>query len=102
LWTNKSIREIAKSVGREREYERPYAVACAIRHLNFEGLLAHYAQQEGELQFETPPSTRWIRKALVAASKNLLRILDTLNECCALGYDAQLEDVRHSFSIWRK
>jgi hypothetical protein len=102
LWSDKSIREIAKSIGREIEYELPYANACAIHHVNFEGLAAHLVQQEGELQFQPPPSTHWIAKALVAAYANLLKILGTLNGCCALGCDPQLKNAVDRFSMWSK
>lgn len=102
LWSDKNIRDLAKSIGREAEYELPYAIACAIHHLNFEGLAAHFVRQEDELQFEPPPSTHWIAQALVAAYVNLLRILVTLNDCCALECDAQLENAGLRFSKWRR
>jgi hypothetical protein len=100
LWSERSIRQIAKSIGREGEYDLPYARACDIHHLNIKGLSEYFVQREGELQFEPPPSTHWVRQALIAAYTNLLQILNTLNDCCDLGRSVQVEDATHRFSLW--
>jgi hypothetical protein len=101
LWSDKSLRDIAKSIGREGEYDVPYTSACDIHHLSIKGLGEYFVQREGEFQFEPPPSTHWVRKALIAAYANLLQILNTLNDCCDLGRGAQVENATHRLSAWQ-
>lgn len=97
-WSSKRVREIAKDIGRENEYELPYSLACSIHHANFEGLLSHFDFNDEEAMPEPPPSAVWIDRALLAAHTNLLFALDTLNECCKLNLPTQIEDAQHQYA----
>jgi len=90
-WSEKSIRKIADDIGRGKQYELPYAISCSIHHGNFEGLLAHFLLESGEMEFVPPPSTQWIGKALIAAHTNLWFVLSTLNDSYGLDFDAHLD-----------
>lgn len=101
-WSEKSIGQIAEDIGHKLEYELPYAISCSIHHGNFEGLLAHFVSAPGEMGFEPPPSTQWIAKALLSAHANVWYVLDTLNDSCVLGFDAQLEAAQPTLSSLAK
>ena len=91
-WSKKSIGKMAREIGREKEYELPYSIACSIHHQNFEGLLALFVSDEdGEVTPNLPPSRTWVNGALTAAWANLWFALNTLNSSCGLHLEKSLE-----------
>jgi hypothetical protein len=102
-WSKKSIREIAVEIGREKEYELPYAIACSIHHANFEGLSALLVSDGGAVRPDPPPSETWVRRALTTAHANLWFALGTLNESCGLDFHQRLDVAQQSFSrAWKE
>lgn len=102
-WSKKSIGAIAKEIGREKEYDLPYAIACSIHHANFEGLSALFASDGGAVRPDPPPSEAWIRRALLAAHVNLWFALSTLNESCGLSFDQKLDAAQQALSsVWKE
>lgn len=101
-WSKKPIREMAKDIRREKEYELPYAVACSIHHTNFEGLSAAFSSKDAAIVPNPPPSTAWVKKALLAAHTNLFFSLGTLNDSSQLGFTKRLEAARKDYkSVWK-
>jgi hypothetical protein len=102
-WSKKTIGAIAKEIGREKEYDLPYAIACSIHHANFEGLSALFASDGGAVRPDPPPSEAWIRRALLAAHVNLWFALSTLNESCGLNFDQKLDAAQQALSsVWKE
>jgi len=102
-WSKKSIRAIAKEIGREKEYDLPYAIACSIHHGNFEGLSAHFAFEDGEITRDPPPSRAWVRTALLAVHVNLWFVLGTLNDSCGLNFHETLDDAHNVLvNVWKR
>lgn len=100
-WSKKSIREIARVVEHEEEYELPYSLACSIHHANFEGLLTHFDLNNEEAMPSPPPSLAWVERALLAAHGNLYYAVDTLNKCCNLGFQQRIEGARQQYiDVW--
>lgn len=101
-WSKKSIREIAREVGREREYEAPYSITCSIHHANFEGLSAHFVQNCEKSILAPPPSEDLVKLALTLTHANLCFALATLNDACGLGFGQRIEDAQRVLeSVWR-
>jgi hypothetical protein len=102
-WSPKGIGAIARDIGREREYELPYAMACSIHHANFEGLLPHF-NFEGELAApQFPPSDSWVGEALLTAHANLYSAIGTLNEACKLDFQQRIDHAGQTFvQLWSK
>jgi hypothetical protein len=96
-WCKKSIGSIAKEIGREKEYELPYSIACSIHHGNFEGLAAQWVSGEGAATPNVPPSKDWVKRALTAAWANLWFALNTLNDAFGLDYSKNLEASHKDF-----
>jgi Family of unknown function (DUF5677) len=100
-WSAKSIREIAKDIGREEEYEVPYAMACSIHHDNFGGLSTLFSSTGGAVVPDPPPSMAWVKQALIVAHTNLWFALNTVNDCCKLDFLEKLEGVRQDHAnVW--
>lgn len=95
-WSEKSLRQMATEIGHKLEYELPYNQACSIHHGNFEGMAAHFLMDGDGMEFSAPPSTQWVGKALLAAQTNLWFALNTLNDCCRIGFDTQLESAANA------
>ncbi|MHB1936162.1 MAG: DUF5677 domain-containing protein [Acidobacteriaceae bacterium] len=102
-WSTKSVRKIASDVGREKEYELPYSIACSIHHGNFEGLSAHFTSENGPITPDPPPSMSWVRQALLAAYTNVWFALNTLNHSCGLDLEQKLDAAQRVLSdVWKK
>ena len=97
-WSEKTIRQIAQDIEREAEYDLPYSVSCSIHHGSFEGLLAHFDFEREETAFVPPPSIQWIEEALLSVHVNVWFALNTLNDSCALTFDAQLDAAQPTLS----
>ena len=97
-WSEKSIGEIAKCIGKQLQYELPYSIACSIHHSNFEGLTAHFEHDQDSVEFAHPPTERWIERALIAAASNVYFVLKTLNNCCGLGFATQIDEEGNQLS----
>ncbi len=89
-WFKKSIRAMAKKIGREKEYNLPYSIACSIHHCNFEGLAAQWKSDEGEATPDVAPSEAWVNRALIAVRTNLWFVLNTLNDAYGLDFQEKL------------
>jgi len=101
-WTTKSLRKLAEELGRSESYNLVYGLACSLHHANFEGLMGYHEMKDGKLEMIGPPSFAWIGAALVAAHEYLWRALKTLNDCCKLGFDAQVEATSEEFNnLWQ-
>lgn len=98
-WSKKHIDQIAKCIGRQKQYELPYSIACSIHHANTEGLLAHFAQDQDLEEFAYPPSERWIKQALISASSNVYFVLKTLSNSCNLDFEKQIDEAGHNISL---
>jgi hypothetical protein len=97
-WHRKSIGTIAKEIGREKEYDFPYAMACSIHHHNFEGLAAHFALGDDEEPLlNLPPSQAWVKQALTATNTNLWFALKTLNDSFGLDFRQRLDATQEVF-----
>ncbi len=93
-WSTKSIGKMAEEIGRRKEYDFPYSIACSIHHANIEGLKA---------VSDVPPSIAWIKEALVTAHANLWSALSTLNDICNLGFSDKLKTAQESHSqVWKE
>lgn len=90
-WSKKSIGEMAKVIGRTKEYELPYSLGSSIHHSNAEGLLAHVDHKDGEIVLDAQPSMVWVSQALLVAHANLLMALDTLNDAVQLNFATRLQ-----------
>jgi len=91
-WHKKPIGTIAEEVGRKKEYDFPYAIACSIHHNNFEGLSALFALDDGGKAIpDPPPSSARVERSLIAAYTNLWFALSTLNDSCGLGFSQRLD-----------
>jgi hypothetical protein len=102
-WSKNSIRSIAMEIGREKEYDLPYAIACSIHHANFDGLSAHFVSDGGAVRPDPPPSEAWIRTALLAAHTNLWFVLGTLNESSGLDFHQMLDAAQQALSsVWKE
>lgn len=102
-WSKKSIREIAEDIGRGKEYEGPYSLACSIHHANFEGVSALFSATGGAVSPDPPPSMAWVRQALVTAHTNLLFALNTLCDSCKLDFSARLAAAQQAHAeAWKK
>lgn len=98
-WHKKPIAAIAEEVGRKRQYDLPYAIACSIHHNNFEGLSALFAlDDDGEVIPNPLPSKVWVRTALSSAYTNLWFALKTLNDSCELDFCQRLVAVQEALS----
>jgi hypothetical protein len=101
-WTSKKLRKMAEELGRSESYNLVYGLACSLHHANFEGLMGHHQIKDGKLEMTGPPSFAWTGAALVAAHEYLWRVLETLNDCCKLGFDAQVEATSEEFNnLWQ-
>lgn len=96
-WTTKKLWKMAEELGRSESYDLVYGLACSLHHANFEGLMGYHQIKDGKLEMTGPPSFAWTGAALVAAHENLLRALETLNDCCKLGFDARVETASEEF-----
>jgi len=96
-WTTKSLRKMAEELDRSESYNFVYGLACSLHHANFEGLMGYHQIKDGKLEMTGPPSFAWTGLALVAAHEDLLRALETLNDCCKLGFDARVETASEEF-----
>lgn len=102
-WSKKSIREIAVEIGRTKEYELPYAIACSIHHANFEGLSALFTSDNGETIPNPPPSEAWVKTALISTHANLWFAFGTLNDSCGLDFRERLDATQQAFSrTWKE
>lgn len=102
-WSKKSIREIAEEIGRVKEYELPYAIACSIHHADFDALSALFTSKDGMVVPEPPPSLMWVHKALVSAHVNVWFALTTLNEACAFNFEDKLKSAQEGLSeAWKQ
>lgn len=102
-WCAKFIREIAKDIGHEKEYELPYAISCSIHHGNFEGLSAHFTSENGPILPDPPPSMSWVRQALLATHTNVWFALNTLNDSCGLDFSRKLHASHQVYtSVWKE
>ena len=99
-WSVKSVREIAKDIGREKEYELPYSIACSIHHGNFEGVSTLFSSTGGAVSPDPPPS---VRQALVTAHTNLWFALSTLNDSCKLDFSHKLDTAQQAYTnVWKE
>ncbi|HLJ42508.1 MAG TPA: DUF5677 domain-containing protein [Candidatus Acidoferrales bacterium] len=90
-WCTESIGEMARKIGRGKEYKAPYSIACSIQHANFEGLSTGFQLQNGTISRDFPPSMRGIKMVLATANTQLWFALDTLDSCCNLGLSDKLK-----------
>ncbi|MGH9448204.1 MAG: hypothetical protein ACRD3O_21160, partial [Terriglobia bacterium] len=101
-WSKKPIREIPKDIGREKEYELPYAIACSIHRGIFEGMSTLFTPHDGEVAPDLPPSIGLVKEALLAAHTNLWFALGTLNDCSGLGFREKLEAAQKDYAhVWK-
>jgi hypothetical protein len=64
--------------------------------------MAHHEVKGGKLEMQGPPSFAWTGAALVAAHKNLWLAFQTLNDCCQLGLDANVQSEATEFqNLWK-
>jgi Family of unknown function (DUF5677) len=98
-WTRKGIRKMAEELGRTDSYNLVYGLACSLHHANFEGLMGHHEMKDGKLEMVAPPSFAWTGAALIAAHEYLLRVLDTLNDCCKLSFDSRIQTAHEEFDV---
>ncbi len=102
-WSKQSIRDIAKAIGREKQYEVNYAIACSIHHGNIEGLLTNFAPGDGTLVPDPPPSLALVSQALRCAHANVWFALNTLNEACRLDFADKVNAAQVHFSeAWKE
>jgi hypothetical protein len=100
-WTKKSIGKMAEELGRSDQYDLVYGLACSLHHANFEGLIGHHDLRDGKLRMDGPPSFAWTGAALIAAHNYLFFALNTLNDCCNLGFDERIATARKDFdAVW--
>jgi hypothetical protein len=100
-WTSKSLRKMAGELDRSDSYNLVYGLACSLHHANFEGLMGYHQTKDGKLEMTGPPSLAWTGAALVAAHENFWRALKTLNDCCKLGFEAQVKTATDEFNnLW--
>jgi hypothetical protein len=102
-WTLKTIGEISDEIGRTDQYELVYSLACSIHHANAEGLLSYMKMKDESIAMDGPPSFEWTGEALIAAHTYFLLALDTLNDCCKLGFDDRIKAAAKEFKdVWTK
>jgi len=100
-WHRKSIAQIAEAAGRKQQYEMVYSLAASIHHASPEGLLAYFEGRGGDVTFGAPPSMDWIGEALISGHTCVLQALETLNECCKLGFDNHIKAAGETFQrVW--
>lgn len=100
-WHRKSIAQMAEDVGRKRQYELPYGIACSIHHGSFEGVLSYFEGKGGDASFGAPPSLEWITQGLIFGHTSLLQALDTLNDCLSLGFDKKIKGAFEKYrQVW--
>ncbi len=100
-WNQKSIAQMAREVGRNELYNTPYRLATSIHHANVEGLLAYIELTADKVTLDAPPSMACIPEALIAGHVYAIQALDTLNECCKLGFDEKIRDAGEKFKqVW--
>jgi hypothetical protein len=101
-WSTRSIGEMAREIGRGKEYDLTYSLSSSMHHANAEGILAHVKAKRDTFALDAPPSEAWVREALGSAHVCMLLALDTLNECCALGFKEEIKAAEARFhGVWR-
>lgn len=100
-WSKKRIAKMAENVGRKRQYELPYGIACSIHHSSFEGLLSYFEGEGEEMSFGAPPSTAWVGLAILFGHTSVMQALETLNRSCNLGLDGKIATAGKKFQdVW--
>jgi hypothetical protein len=101
-WSKKTIAQMAREIGRDDQYDLAYSLGASMHHVNAEGLLAYVDASQPLLLYDAPPSMAWVAQALVSAHVYVLLVLDTLNDCCNLGFDERLKKAGEALvSVWR-
>ena len=102
-WSAKSLFDMAEELGRTNQYELPYSLGSSMHHVNAEGLLTYIDSKGDTFILDAPPSMDWVTEGLIAAHTDFLLALDTLSDCCKLGFDEQLKLAEKRFhEVWHK
>jgi uncharacterized protein DUF5677 len=102
-WSLKGMGQIAKEIGRTDQYELIYSLCSSMNHANFEGVLGYVEMKDGDVTMDGPPTMAWVGAALICAHTYLLFALNTLNECCKLGFDDKIQAASQEFNnVWKE
>src|SRR5207249_2643434 len=89
-WSKISIYKMAEHVGRQDEYAQFYGWASGMQHVNAVGLQAQ--TEEGGVEVDIPPSTRWILTALIVGQEATLSVVDDYNAVAGHGMEKEIEE----------
>lgn len=102
-WSNVSIREMAKAVGKEGLYLTFYRFASSMHHGDIGGVFAQTQdlQDEDILDVDIVPSDAWLGEALIIAHRALISVLRDYNEITKVGIDKVVERADKTFfDMW--
>ncbi len=104
-WSNVSIREMAKGVGKEGLYLTFYRFASSMHHGDISGAFAQtqHLQDDDVLDVDIVPSDAWLGEALIIAHGALISVLRDYNEIAKVGIDKIVERADKTFlDTWGK
>lgn len=97
-WSDKTIEQMAKDVGRGDEYQTVYRLQSNVSHSNSRSMLEYVKiQEDGSLLFDIEGGDAWIEESLVASFDFMLSIITKINDEINLGMDKELEDITKEY-----
>lgn len=97
-WSDKTLFEMAKEVGRFDAYKTVYSLQCQLDH-NASRSMNEYAKQdsEGGITFDIGQSENWVEESLVVAFDFYYSILVAFNSHFKASFESKISDLENRY-----
>jgi len=96
-WSDKSLYEMAKDVGRLDAYRTVYRLQCQLSHSLSRSLNEYAKPDQSGVVLDVGQSENWVEESLVAAFDFYFSILSAYNSHFDLGFEDKFEDLENRF-----
>ena len=97
-WSDKSIAEMAKEVGREEDYKTAYKIQCMLSHSESRSINEYFKEDsDGSLVIDIGAKTNLIEESLVKSFDFFFSIFETADKVFAFGLEKEFEKVSKEY-----
>lgn len=94
-WSDKSLHDMAKGVGRIDAYKTAYRLQCQLDHNAARSVNEYAKQSQGGVVFDVGQSENWVEESLVIAFDLYYSIIVAFNSHFKAGFDAEISDLEN-------
>jgi len=97
-WSDKSIEEMSKEVGRWETYKTAYKLQCILSHSESRSMNEYFKEEDGALVVDMGAKTNLIEQSLAINFDFFFSVIEKANEVFSFGLEKQLEDVSKRYA----